>query len=421
MMGDFFDLNHWEDIFSHLKKHKLRTGLTAFGVFWGIFLLLVMLGAGKGIERGVYLQFGRMAVNSVHVWGGQTSLAYRGHNPGRSIQLTDQDTQALRRNIPGIEIVCPRIQMWQSSLVKVGDLESSFTIRGEIPEIMQLEPLDMLDGRFINARDMLETRKMAVIGKRVRQVLFPGGDSPVGQYIQINGVNYLVCGVFDYDTLGGDERGRSETILLPFTTMQRSYNMMNRVGWYSILLSDQADTNKAEEEIKSLLADRHDVHPDDNRAIGSWNSSREFKSLQGLFSGINVFLWIVGMGTLLAGMIGVSNIMLIIVKERTREIGIRKTLGATPASIISMILQEAFLITSVAGYSGVVLAIGLMEGIAWFMKKSQLQSEYFSDPEVSLGVALSAMVLLVLAGILAGLFPALKAASIHPVEALRDE
>jgi len=421
MIRDFFDLNHWEDIFSHLKKHKLRTGLTAFGVFWGIFLLLVMLGAGKGIERGVFLQFGRMAVNSVHVWGGQTSLAYRGHNPGRSIQLTDQDTEAIEQNISGIEQVCPRIQMWQSSLVKVGDQESSFTIRGEIPQIMQLEPLDILEGRFINQRDMQENRKVAIIGERVRDVLFPGGQSPVGQYLQINGVFYLVSGVFAYDTLGGDERGRSETILLPFTTMQRSYNMMNRVGWYSILLSNATDTAMTEQKIKDLLADRHDVHPQDHRAIGSWNSSQEFQSLQGLFSGINIFLWIVGMGTLLAGMIGVSNIMLIIVKERTREIGIRKTLGATPASIVSMILQEAFLITSVAGYSGVVTAVALMEGISWFMAKSQMESEYFSDPEVSLGVALAAMILLVLAGLLAGLFPAVKASRIHPVEALREE
>ncbi|MDA3851652.1 MAG: FtsX-like permease family protein [Spirochaetaceae bacterium] len=221
--------------------------------------------------------------------------------------------------------------------------------------------------------------------------------------------------------LGGDERGRSETLLLPLTTMQSSYNLMNRVGWFSILLTPQANTEMVEQQIKELLADRHDVHPDDRRAIGSWNSSKEFKSLQGLFSGINVFLWIVGLGTLMAGMIGVSNIMLIIVKERTKEIGIRKTLGATPASVITMILQEAFIITAVAGYSGVILAVAVMEGVTWFMGQSQMESQYFSDPEISLPVALVAMVLLVIAGVLAGLFPAIKASRIHPVEALREE
>jgi putative ABC transport system permease protein len=203
MMGEFFDLGHWEDIFSHLKKHKLRTGLTAFGVFWGIFLLLIMLGAGKGIERGVFLQFGRMAVNSIHVWGGRTSLAYHGHNPGRWVELNDQDTQAIIHNIRGIELVCPRLQYWEASIVKVGDQESSFSIQGEIPEIKQMEPIDIMEGRFLNVRDMEEQRKVTVIGKRVREILFPSGLSPIGEYVQINQVNYLVVGVFDYNTLGG--------------------------------------------------------------------------------------------------------------------------------------------------------------------------------------------------------------------------
>jgi putative ABC transport system permease protein len=208
---------------------------------------------------------------------------------------------------------------------------------------------------------------------------------------------------------------------MPFTTMQRTFNMVNRVGWYSVLLGKNAQTEKIETEIKNLLAARHDVHPDDRRAIGSWNSSKEFRSIVGLFTGIRIFLWIVGLGTLLAGIIGVSNIMLIIVQERTKEIGIRKALGASPFSIISMILQEAFLITAVSGYAGLVSAVALTEGVSWYMKNAKMQIDYFTDPEISLGVALGAMFILILAGTLAGLYPALKAARIHPVEALREE
>jgi putative ABC transport system permease protein len=228
-------------------------------------------------------------------------------------------------------------------------------------------------------------------------------------------------GVFDYESFGGDNRGRTESIIMPFTAMQRTFNMIGRVGWYSVLVDNDADTDKTEADIKSLLAARHDVHPDDRRAIGSWNSLREFRSIQGLFTGIRLFLWIVGLGTLLAGIIGVSNIMLIIVQERTKEIGIRKALGATPASIVSMILQEAFLITSVSGYAGLIFGTVLTELVSWYMKSSNMQVDYFAEPEISLGVACGALVILILAGTFAGLYPALKAARIHPVEALREE
>ncbi|MFA6505436.1 MAG: ABC transporter permease, partial [Treponemataceae bacterium] len=228
-------------------------------------------------------------------------------------------------------------------------------------------------------------------------------------------------GLFDYESFGGDSRGRTEVVYIPFTTMQRSFNMIGKVGWFSILADNLTDTDRTEGEIKSLLAARHDVHPDDLRAIGSWNSSREFRTIQGLFTGIRIFIWIVGLGTLLAGIIGVSNIMLIIVRERTREIGIRKALGASPASIISMILQEAFLITASAGYTGLVTATLLTELVSFYMRQSRMRIDYFAEPEINLGVALGATVILILAGTFAGLYPALKAARIHPVEALREE
>lgn len=421
MRGELFDPDHWEDIFSHIKKHKVRTLLTAFGVFWGIFLLLLLLAAGDGIEKGAYRQFGRIAVNSIHVWTEQTTLAYKGNKPGRYIELTDEDTKALREAIHGIEKVCPRLNIWWSTTTKYGKKDGSFRVNGEVPEVVSIEPIKIVNGRFINERDIMEARKVVVIGLRVQEVLFAPGENPIGKYIETSGVSNMVVGVFDFDSYGGDRRGRTETIYMPFTTMQRTFNMVNRVGWYSVLLGKNAQTEKIEVEIKKLLAARHDVHPDDRRAIGSWNSSKEFRSIVGLFTGIRVFLWIVGLGTLLAGIIGVSNIMLIIVQERTKEIGIRKALGAPPASIISMILQEAFLITAVSGYAGLVAGVALTEGVSWYMKSAKMQIDYFTDPEISLGVALGAMFILILAGTLAGLYPALKAARIHPVEALREE
>ncbi len=421
MKLELFDPDHWEDIFSHIKKHKLRTALTAFGVFWGVFLLILLLAAGSGIEKGTYRRFGRVGVNSIHVWTERTTLAYKGNRPGRWIILNDEDTKALRERIPGLKTVCPRLNIWWSTTTTHGRKNGSFRVNGEVPAITGIEPIVVTAGRFLNERDLLQARKVAVIGTRVVEILFAPGQDPVGGYIEIDGTAFLVVGVFDYDSFGGDNRARTETVYMPFTTMQRSFNMIGRVGWYSILVSDKADTDKTEAEIKSLLAARHDVNPGDRRAIGSWNSWREFRTIQGLFTGIRLFIWVVGLGTLLAGIIGVSNIMLIIVRERTKEIGIRKALGASPASIVFMILQEAFLITAVSGYGGLVLGTIFSEAVSWYMRATNMRIDYFAEPEISLGVAVGAMVILILAGTFAGLYPALKAARIHPVEALREE
>ncbi len=399
----------------------MRTALTAFGVFWGIFLLLLLLAAGSGIEKGAYRKFGRVGVNSIHVWTERTILAYKGNKPGRYINLYDEDTRALRERIPGIRTVCPRLNIWWSTTTRYGKKNGAFRINGEVPDITRIEPLVVANGRFINGRDILQARKIAVIGTRVVEILFGPGRDPVGEYIEIEGTSFLVVGVFDYESFGGDNRGRTESIIMPFTTMQRSFNMIGRVGWFAVLVENDADTDRTEADIKSLLAARHDVHPEDRRAIGSWNSLREFRAIQGLFTGIRLFLWIVGLGTLLAGIIGVSNIMLIIVQERTKEIGIRKALGASPASIVSMILQEAFLITAVSGYAGLVFGTILTEAVSWYMTSTNMQVDYFAEPEISLGVALGATGILILAGTCAGLYPALKAARIHPVEALREE
>ena len=416
-----FDMDRWEDIFSHMKKHKIRTFLTAFGVFWGIFLLLILLGTGSGLEKGVFKQFGGVAVNSLHIWANTTTLPYKGNKPGRWIILTDDDTKAIEELVQGVDIVCPRLRVWWSTTTRYKKKNGSFSMVGATADLPEIEPIVISEGRFINERDLDESRKIAIIGTGVRDVLFDKGESPIGSYIDVNGVSFMVAGVFDIESYGGDRRGALETVYLPLTTTQAAFNLPNRVGWYSLLIADGYRASDVDIAVKNLFISRHTINPKDTRALGSWDSSREYNNLQGLFTGIRVFLWIVGIGTLIAGIVGVSNIMLITVKERTREIGIRKALGATPFSIIAMILQEAFFITSVAGYLGLVAGVFVVEGVATFLRSQPQEVTYFSDPEVSLSVALLAMGLLVISGTLAGLFPALKASKIHPVIALREE
>ncbi|MBN2510250.1 MAG: ABC transporter permease [Spirochaetales bacterium] len=416
-----FDSDRWEDIFSHMGKHKIRTFLTAFGVFWGIFLLLLLLGAGSGIENGVFKQFGGVAVNSLHIWGNTTTLPFKGNRPGRWVELTNEDTQAISTLVKGIDIVCPRLRVWWTTTTRYKKKTGSFSMIGTTEDLLEIEPIIIQEGRFINERDIAQERKIAVIGTGVRDILFEKTESPIGSFIDVNGVTFLVAGVFDIESYGGDRRGALETVYLPLSTTQSAFNLPHRIGWYSLLISEGFSAAGVESAVRALFTARHDIDPRDTRAIGSWDSSREYNNLQGLFTGIRLFLWIVGIGTLLAGIVGVSNIMLITVKERTREIGIRKALGATPFSIVSMILQEAFFITSVAGYLGLVAGVFAVEGAASFIRSQPQEISYFSEPEVSISVALAAMGILILSGTLAGLFPALKAAKIHPVIALREE
>jgi putative ABC transport system permease protein len=409
-----FEIDKWQEILANISKNRLRTFLTGFSVAWGIFMLIVLLGAGNGLENGVKHQFNRDAVNSVWLNAGKTALPFSGYQAGREIKFTNEDYALVNQNYNRVEHMSARMHMWEISLISHHNKFGNFNVKGVHPGMLFPEKINLLKGRFINDIDVLEVRKVACIGRKMVEELFKL-EEPIGQEIDVNGILFKVVGVF-YDD-GGDQDNRRAYI--PVTTAQRAFTGNNRID--QIVMSiDEKDIENSEQitqDLRAMLAVRHHFDPNDKKAIFVWNNLTEYRKLIGLMSGINLFIWIIGIGTLIAGIVGVSNIMMIVVKERTVEIGIRKALGASPFSIVSLILQEAVFITSLFGYIGLILGIFLLEAF----KKYIPDSDFFRKPEVNLSVALYAVILLILAGVIAGFLPAKKAASVQPIDALRGE
>ena len=391
--------------------------MTAFGVFWGIFMLVLLLGAGKGIEKGVYADFGDIARNSFFMWGRQTRIPYKGLKPGRLIRLTNEDIMAIKQTIPNTPNIVPA-HFLNSQMVGYGDKNGNFDLIGISEEAIHLRSLFMRDGRFLNAPDLAEKRKVAVVGRHVKEILF-GKQTPIGTYINISGMFFQVVGVYDLETAGSDEN-ELKKIYIPITTLQQVFHRGHFIDWFGVIVDQHINVSEIESKAKNFLNRRHKIAPEDLSAIGSWNAGKEFNKLQSLFRGIRVFVWLVGAGTILAGMVGVSNVMMIVVKERTREIGIRKALGATPFSIIGQILQESILITAVSGYMGLVASVVIIEASARLMDKFHLQSTYFHHPEINFNAAITATVILAITGAIAGFIPARQAAAINPIEALKE-
>lgn len=417
-----FDSDSWDEIFSSLKKNKMRTFLTAFGVFWGIFMLIIMLGSGNGLENGVTGNFGGTATNSVFIWTRSTSVPYAGLPEGRNFNMRNEDMEVLRREVPEIEALAPRNQLRGyrgGNNVSYKNTAGNFSVMGDYPEITRINAMDIIKGRFINPLDIEEKRKVAVIGTNVRDVLF-GETDPIDKYVKVNGVYFKVVGVWKTKKSGNQGERDSQTLFVPFTTFQKAFNYSNVVGWLAVLADENSSAMVVEEKIKKVLKGRHKVAPSDDRAFGSFNAQEAYEEMQGLFNGIATLIWIVGTGTLLAGIIGVSNIMLIVVKERTKEIGVRRAIGATPKNIISQIILEAIVLTSLAGYFGLLLGVGITELISKQMGP-QTGNSMFTNPTIDLNIALTALGILVVAGALAGLIPARKAVKIKPIEALRTE
>ncbi|TAH18986.1 MAG: ABC transporter permease [Cytophagales bacterium] len=414
-----FDIDKWAEILGTIRKHKMRTALTAFGVFWGIFMLIVLLGSGKGFENGVVKGFD-IARNAVFMWSQRTSEPYMGLKPGRFIKFTTDDVDAIRENVPEVDVIAPRNDLGGGSVTR-GIKTGAFQVFGDYPDFFKVKPMSMVSGRFINDIDIKERRKVAIIGTEVQKTLFKDDENPVGEYIKIKGISFKVVGIFKTAGSGEDIRQDAQTIFLPHSAMIQAFNQGNRIFWFAFTPKEGIEAKIIEDKIKVLLAQRHKVAPNDLKAIGSANVEEEFKRVQGLFLGIAGFSWLVSIGTIIAGIVGVSNIMLIIVKERTKEIGIRKALGATPFSIVSLIIQESVVITAFAGYIGLLCGIGLMETVGYLMRKYEVQMDFFAPPEVNLTVAVSAVIFLVFTGALAGLVPAAKAAAVNPVVALKDE
>lgn len=413
-----FNIERWQEIFDAISKNRLRTFLTGVSVASGIFILVILLGAGKGLQNGIEKQFENDAKGIIEVWSEATTKQYKGLNPGRQIQLRNSDYDLpVKKFGDEIDKKSPVRSTW-GGVVTYGKESGNYLFRGISSDYIALENATIIKGRFINNNDMVHNEKVAVIGLKVKQDLFKEQDA-IGKQILVNNINFKVIGVFT-DPSGEREESR---VYMPMTTNQRAYGAGDKIDGMQFVLNKKenydealAQSKKFTEEVKALLKSKNIIAPDDNSGIGIFSSVEEAKQFYDLNLYIRLFFWWVGICTIIAGVVGVSNIMLIIVKERTKEIGIRKALGASPFSIISMILHESIFITTIAGFIGLLSSLMLLEFVG-----PLVQSEYFRNPEVDFSVALTTLVLLVFAGAMAGFFPAYRAAKIRPIVALRDE
>ena len=418
-----FDAENWKEIYSALSKNKLRSLLTAFGVFWGIFMLVVMLGAGKGLENGVYDGMGEFSLNSAFMWTMPTSEPYKGFPKGRRYSFDNADVDAIRRNVKGLGDFAPRLSSGfrSSDNVVRGIKTGNFEVFGDYPEWNSIDPMTVVKGRHLNYNDIQERRKVVVIGDRVVQELFEKDEEPLGQTVRIQGVYFQVIGVVKSKKNGRQAENENRNVFMPLTTMQRTFNFGDKIGWFSLTSAAGTSVADVEQQIIDLIRKRHDIAPTDDRAVGHANVEEEFNKVNGLFMGIAGLTWIVGLGTLLAGIIGVSNIMLVIVRERTKEIGIQRALGATPWTIRRHIILESVTLTAIAGYIGLFFGILLLELISKALENSGAETGMFNHPEVNLNTALVALFVLIISGAFAGFIPAQRAISIKPIDALRDE
>lgn len=415
-------LEHFGEVLGTLRRHILRTSLTAVGVFWGVFLLVLMVGFGNGLETGMRKGMSGWATNSMFVWGERTSTAHKGMGPGRYVRLTLDDAAALRR-VPGVSLVAPRVQLGGhrgNGSVTRGEKSGEFTVMGDEPDIRLVQPMD-IQGRFLNHLDVERRRKVVVIGPLVQQALFADHEEPIGESITIGSIDFMVVGTFK-SRQTGDSRERHEvTVYMPLSTFQKVVQVSPYIHYMAVLTDPGVRVRNLEDTVKRVLKKRHDVAPDDPAALGSFDLDKMFQQMEGLFSGISFLVWFVAVATLLAGLVGVSNIMMVSVRERTREIGIRKAIGATPSRVMAQIVSEAVVLASIAGFLGMVSAVGLLELIGFAMQSDDGSSvDMFAAPQVTLSTALFAAVAVAIGGGFAGLFPALNAARIRTVLALRD-
>ncbi|WP_321316382.1 ABC transporter permease [Labilibaculum sp.] len=407
-----FDLDKWQEIFETIRKNKLRTILTGFSVSWGIFMLIILLGSGNGLQNGVLDQFKQDAVNSLWIYSGRTSLPFSGMKAGRRIQFTNDDYQKTKDSGLDIDKISSRYSIFRNNLISYKTEFVNYNIIAVHPDTETLESTSNIKGRFLNNVDIKDFRKVTAISTVVEEALFKRED-PIGKYVKINGIPFQVIGVFtDYS-----ERDL-QRVYVPISTAQKVFNGANRISNMSFTTNtpDIESLQAMEQYLRKSFAVRHKFDLADRRAMWINNNMENYQRTMALFSGIRIFVWIIGIFTIIAGIVGVSNIMIIVVRERTKEIGIRKALGATPNSIVGLVLLESVLITSAAGYIGLVLGVILLEVLA-----PHTQIEFFMNPSVDLSVGIQATLVLVFAGLLAGFFPAWKAANVKPIEALAHE
>jgi len=413
-MKFLFDIDTWQEIYDSIRKNKVRTAITIIGVTWGIFLLVVLLGAARGMDNNFKKLFGDFATNSVFVWAQSTSMPFKGYQKGRRIRLTTNDVNAIQSEIKGVSLVVPRNQ--SSSLVVRNFQTGNFRISGDYPELNLVQKKDMVWGRFINENDILQKKKVCVVEEDVYKQLFEKGENPIGEYVKINNINFKVVGVYRKSAtinIGNDD------FHVPFTTFQQTYNQGNKIGWMMITGKKEFDIKQMEQDVKLLLRNLHKINPEDERAFGSFNLGEMFAKVTGFLTGMQFLTWFVGIATLIAGVFAIGNILLITVKERTKEIGIRRALGAVPIEIKRQVVLESLVLTLTAGMLGIIGGGLVLMVIDRFF--GQGPEATLLNPTVNIPVILVAFATLMLLGTLIGLIPAQRAVSIKPIEALREE
>ncbi|MDT0686269.1 ABC transporter permease [Autumnicola psychrophila] len=420
-----FSRDKWSEIIEALSSNWFRTLLTAFGVLWGIFILVILLAAGRGLENGVKQGFGGIATNSMFMWTRTTSKSYKGMPKGRRYDFKLDDVTSLKQNIPQLRFVSPRNQLGGfggTNNVVRGLNAGAYNVYGDYPEIIQQEPMDITSGRFINYNDIKANRKVAVIGEGVKNGLYEIGEEVIGTYIKVSGVNFMVVGTYKKKGNGGGnaEEGQKE-IFVPFTAFSQAFNMGETVGWMALTAEDGSSITNLKSKVFDLMKERHSLHPEEEQAIGNFDLYEEFSKVNGLFIALKGVAYFVGILVLLSGVIGISNIMLIVVKERTNEIGIRRALGATPWSIRGQILMESIFLTVISGMAGIAMATGIIVLVNLKMEGMDTSEMMFANPSVDLGVIFTALTILIFSGLLAGSIPAQNAIKIQPVDALRTE
>ena len=410
------DMDTCEEILITITRNKTRSLLTAFGVFWGIFMLVALIGGGQGMQNAMQVQFEGFATNSGFAWPQRTGEAYKGFSKGRWWSMNIDDIERIRENVEGIELITPSIARWGAKSVHE-DKKFDCIVKGLHPEYENIEAQDIALGRFINDVDIREARKVCVIGKRIYESLFKPGEDPCGKYIRVDGIYYQVIGMSSSEGDMNIQGRASEAVTLPFTTMQQTYNLGGRIDVICFTVKHGIKVSDVQPEMEQIIKAAHYIAPNDKQALMYLNAEAMFSMVDNLFTGINILVWMVGLGTLLAGAIGVSNIMMVTVKERTTEIGIRRAIGARPKDILQQILSESMVLTTIAGMCGISFAVMVLQLVEMGANADGGDVRF----QVTFGLAIGTCALLIALGMLAGLAPAYRAMAIKPIEAIRDE
>ncbi|QWX84082.1 ABC transporter permease [Cellulophaga sp. HaHaR_3_176] len=418
-----FNRDRWKEILEVLTSNWFRTILTAFGVFWGILILIILLAAGKGLENGIKSSFGDIATNTMFMWSQATSKEYVGLPKGRRFNFKVEDVTSLRENFSKLRYISPRNRLdgfeGGNNVVR-GIKIGAFNVYGDYPEIINQDPMTITSGRFINYSDINQKRKIAIIGEGVKKALFEKDEIALGEYVKIQGVNFMIVGTYKKNNNNGNAEEGQKEIFVPFTSFSQAFNRGNDVGWMAITAKDGTSITSLKEDIINQMKNNRKIHPEDNRAIGNFDLYEEYNRVESLFIAMQLIAYFVGILVLISGIIGVSNIMLIVVKERTKEIGIRRALGEDPWSIKVQILMESIFLTIISGMTGIIIGALFIYGINALLD-SIGPVDMFMNPSVSLDIVVIALIILVVSGLLAGFIPAQSAIKVKPIDALRTE